>query len=206
MSLTLHKTPHKSARLRKASEITLAVIHYTGSMNCAGTVSWFETPRKKRRVSAHFVIDVDGHVHQFEDVLTRLWHAGVSQWQGRNRCNGFSIGYELVGTRGRPFLAAQYAALRELLADHIQEFPITAVVGHEHVSPGRKVDTGPWFEWDGLLDGLAFCEDVQWLGGERLEPVITAQDLADDLNDEASDEDDGSMDGGDDGPWWRWWR
>ena len=50
------------------------------------------------RVSAHFVIRRDGELLQFVPCGKRAWHAGVSCWQGRERCNDFSVGIELEGT------------------------------------------------------------------------------------------------------------
>jgi AmpD protein len=51
-----------------------------------------------RKVSAHFLIRRDGDIIQFVSCLARAWHAGVSSWQGRERCNDFSIGIELEGS------------------------------------------------------------------------------------------------------------
>ena len=42
------------------------------------------------RVSAHFLIRRDGTIIQFVPCGKRAWHAGVSSWQGRDRCNDFS--------------------------------------------------------------------------------------------------------------------
>ena len=50
------------------------------------------------RVSSHFLIRRDGALLQFVPCAMRAWHAGVSAWQGRERCNDFSIGIELEGT------------------------------------------------------------------------------------------------------------
>ena len=163
-------TPNKSKRRRSPADITLGLVHYTGSPNMDGSVAWFQDSRAK--VSAHYIIGTDGDVAAFEDDLAWLWHAGKSSWQERDGCNAFSIGYELVGTGEQPFLAAQYASLRELLVDHLREYPIDSVVGHQHVSPGRKVDPGPFFEWGTLLDGIEYADSVKWLGGERRTTLV----------------------------------
>ena len=47
------------------------------------------------RVSAHLCIFRDGRIHQYVPFDRRAWHAGVSAWRGRTRCNDFSIGIEL---------------------------------------------------------------------------------------------------------------
>ena len=66
------------------------------------------------RVSAHFFIRRDGAVIQFVSTEDRAWHAGVSRYAGRERCNDFSIGIELEGTDTLPYADAQYQALRQL--------------------------------------------------------------------------------------------
>ncbi|RJF97760.1 1,6-anhydro-N-acetylmuramyl-L-alanine amidase AmpD [Noviherbaspirillum saxi] len=99
------------------------------------------------RVSAHFLIRRDGHVMQFVSANDRAWHAGVSTFCGRERCNDFSIGIELEGSDFEPFEVAQYASLAELTAALRAHYPLTDVVGHEHVAPGRKTDPGPHFDW-----------------------------------------------------------
>ena len=99
-------------------------------------------------VSAHFFIRRDGSLIQFVPCTQRAWHAGVSNWQGRERCNDFSIGIELEGTDDLPFTDAQYATLVPLLATLKTAYPIQAVVGHSDIAPGRKTDPGLCFEWE----------------------------------------------------------
>lgn len=101
-------------------------------------------------VSAHFLIRRDGELLQFVSCDARAWHAGASSWQGRSDCNDFSIGIELEGLEGETFDAAQYAALAALVDALAARYPISAVVGHEHVAPGRKQDPGVGFDWSRL--------------------------------------------------------
>ncbi|MDV6346797.1 1,6-anhydro-N-acetylmuramyl-L-alanine amidase AmpD [Nitrosomonas sp. Is35] len=99
------------------------------------------------KVSAHFFIRRDGTIIQFVPCMQRAWHAGVSQWQGRERCNDFSIGIELEGSDTTPFTDAQYtalAALTQCLCDH---YPVKDIAGHSDIAPGRKTDPGPCFDW-----------------------------------------------------------
>lgn len=99
------------------------------------------------RVSAHFLIRRNGALIQFVPCEKRAWHAGVSHWKGRERCNDFSIGIELEGCDEQIFEDAQYARLRSLLALLQQRYPDIEVTGHEHIAPGRKTDPGPCFDW-----------------------------------------------------------
>lgn len=102
------------------------------------------------RVSAHALVRRDGSVVQYVPFHRRAWHAGASQWRGRERCNDFSIGVELEGTDKRPYASAQYATLARLLPVLKARYPIEAAVGHSDIAPGRKTDPGPAFDWDRL--------------------------------------------------------
>lgn len=102
------------------------------------------------RVSAHCLIRRDGEIIQYVDFNRRAWHAGVSSWQGRERCNDYSIGIELEGTDSTPYTKQQYLALAEVtrvLQQHYPEITNERIVGHEDIAPGRKTDPGPAFDW-----------------------------------------------------------
>lgn len=103
-----------------------------------------------RKVSAHFLIRRDGEVIQFVSCLNRAWHAGVSNWQGRERCNDFSIGIELEGSDFEAFEPKQYQTLIALVKKLKQAYPIEHIVGHSDIAPGRKTDPGPFFDWSQL--------------------------------------------------------
>ena len=103
------------------------------------------------RVSAHFLIDRQGRLIQFVPCARRAWHAGVSSWGGRQGCNDFSIGIELEGSAECRFEPVQMRVARALLDLLRSRYPIAAVVGHEHIAPGRKDDPGPGFDWNRLL-------------------------------------------------------
>ena len=102
------------------------------------------------RVSAHFLIRRDGELIQFVSCQQRAWHAGLSCWDGRQRCNDFSLGVELEGCDELPFEEAQYTRLVALLETLRARYPIAAIVGHSDVAPGRKSGPGPCFDWQRL--------------------------------------------------------
>lgn len=106
-------------------------------------------------VSAHFFLRRDGRLLQFVSCDERAWHAGVSQWRGRPRCNDRSIGIELEGLEGQGFEPVQYAGLERLLRALAARYPLRDVVGHEHIAPGRKCDPGPGFDWNALIKVLS---------------------------------------------------
>lgn len=111
--------------------------------------SYFESIRELR-VSAHFLIRRDGELIQFVSCDSRAWHAGVSVWRGRERCNDFSLGIELEGCDDVPFDALQYKALSDLVAVLAQHYPIIDICAHSEIAPGRKTDPGPCFDWSRL--------------------------------------------------------
>lgn len=102
------------------------------------------------KVSSHFLIRRDGELIQFVPCNKRAWHAGVSSWQDRERCNDFSVGIELEGSDFEPFESAQYKVLNALLASLQKAYPIRHIVGHSDIAPGRKTDPGPFFDWSSI--------------------------------------------------------
>lgn len=99
------------------------------------------------KVSAHFLVRRDGGIIQFVPCERRAWHAGVSEWQGRSRCNDFSIGIELEGSDFVPFDSRQYRALSRLTRYLKRRYPIRHIAGHADIAPARKTDPGPYFDW-----------------------------------------------------------
>lgn len=79
----------------------------------------------------------------------RAWHAGVSSYHGRERCNDFSIGIELEGTDTQAYTEAQYQQLVVITQALIQRYPGIAdnITGHCDIAPIRKTDPGPAFDW-----------------------------------------------------------
>lgn len=107
---------------------------------------WFKNVRDLH-VSAHFLIRRDGAIVQFVPTTLRAWHAGVSSFQGRERCNDYSVGIELEGTDTLSYTDDQYVRLAALATAIATRHPIQWVQGHEHIAPGRKTDPGQAFDW-----------------------------------------------------------
>lgn len=102
------------------------------------------------RVSSHLLIDRRGRLTQYVPLPARAWHAGVSTFEGRERCNDFSIGIELEGSDERPFTQKQYRRLISVTRALLQVFPRLTparITGHSDIAPGRKTDPGPHFDW-----------------------------------------------------------
>lgn len=119
--------------------------------NC---LDWDEHPFfdeiRGAEVSSHLLIQRDGELLQFVDLFERAWHAGQSCYDGRENCNDFSIGIELEGTDDDPYTAVQYTVLCDVTTLLLRQFPAMSadrIVGHNDISPGRKTDPGPAFDW-----------------------------------------------------------
>lgn len=105
------------------------------------------------RVASHLLIRRNGEIVQYVPFHKRAFHAGVSSYQGRERCNDFSVGIEMEGTDFVPFTDRQYQQLECLLPALVASYPTLSfahITGHEHIAPGRKTDPGPFFNWQRL--------------------------------------------------------
>lgn len=112
------------------------------------------------KVSAHFFIRRNGEIIQFVPCTLRAWHAGISCWQGRNRCNDYSIGIELEGSDTLPFEPIQYDKLIALTSALLTAYPIRDIVGHADIAPNRKTDPGPYFDWKRYHQGFS-SDDIR---------------------------------------------
>jgi N-acetyl-anhydromuramoyl-L-alanine amidase len=119
---------------------------------------YYDTHLRGVRVSAHFVIHRDGELEQFVSCDQRAWHAGASNFFGRERCNDFSIGIELEGSDATTFEAAQYRTLSALVKALMAHYEIQALAGHSDIAPGRKTDPGPHFEWSRLQQDTTLAD------------------------------------------------
>lgn len=102
------------------------------------------------KVSSHLLIRRDGEIVQYVPFHQRAWHAGVSSYKGREKCNDFSIGIELEGEDQTPYTDIQYQLLAETtsaLLDQYPELSTSSIAGHSDIAPGRKTDPGPAFDW-----------------------------------------------------------
>ena len=150
---------------RPSNEISLIVIHaislppelfntlpvmafFQGTLDTE-TDPYFEA-LKDVRVSAHLVIGRQGEVYQLVPFDKRAWHAGESEFEGRSRCNDFSIGIELIGPEEGPFTDRQYQSLAKVCSELYLNYAIEPghIVGHRQIAPGRKIDPGVDFEYE----------------------------------------------------------
>lgn len=158
-------SPHADAR-PDPNDISVLVVHgislpagqfgtpyidqlFMGTIDCDADPSF--AILRNLRVSAHAVIHRDGQCVQYVPFHRRAWHAGVSHYCGRKRCNDFAVGIELEGTDTTPYTKEQYQTLAEVAAALVRTYPALTpqrIVGHQHIAPVRKTDPGPAFDWD----------------------------------------------------------
>lgn len=108
-------------------------------------------------VSAHILIDRAGKITQYVPFNRRAWHAGPSEFKGRQCCNDYSIGVELEGCDDQPYTDEQYIQLAALTKVLMKQWPAInreSIVGHCHIAPDRKTDPGPQFDWLRYFDLL----------------------------------------------------
>jgi AmpD protein len=104
-------------------------------------------------VSSHLLIERTGKLTQFVPFNKRAWHAGQSNYLGRERCNDFSIGIELEGTDDIEYTGQQYRVLSAVVMALLSTYTSLSserIVGHCDVAPQRKTDPGQSFDWQRL--------------------------------------------------------
>ncbi|WGE36365.1 1,6-anhydro-N-acetylmuramyl-L-alanine amidase AmpD [Actinobacillus genomosp. 1] len=157
-------SPHFNAR-PIANDISLLVIHYISlppeqfggnfidqffQGNLDPTVHPYFEEIKDLRVSAHCLINRKGEITQYVNFNDMAWHAGLSEFNGRDKCNEYSIGIELEGSNHQPFTEAQYQSLAHLTQALMTEYPeitLQHIAGHCDIAPERKIDPGQYFDW-----------------------------------------------------------
>ena len=138
---TNRKTPNVSAgRVIKPSHVILH--HSSGAY--AGSVSWCMDPVSK--VSYHCIVARNGKRTVLATPSQRTWHAGVSSWQGRKDANSFAIGLSWEGdTYQVPLSDDAILSAVEYLLPILDEYhiPLSNIIRHADISPGRKDDCSP---------------------------------------------------------------
>lgn len=121
---------------------------FLGQLDCSTHSSFHDL--KGLEVSAHCLIRRDGNIIQYVSFFDKAWHAGVSSFKNRERCNDYSIGIELEGTDDVPYTSNQYKQLIALtlcLQDKFPDITMGNIVGHCDIAPLRKTDPGEVFDW-----------------------------------------------------------
>ena len=133
-------TPNKGNKVIIPEAVVLH--HSDGSYR--GGCEWLASPASK--VSYHVLIARDGRRTVFANDTERCWHAGKSNWFGRQDLNSWSLGLAWEGnTYDYPLGDDAMASAIEWLAPRMRKWgiPMSMVVTHQQVAPTRKTDISP---------------------------------------------------------------
>jgi len=162
--------PANDFNQRNGEAVRQVIVHYTA----APFASSLNT-LTRGGVSAHYLLaDPDDptyraagydelRVFRLVDESQRAWHAGASQWAGRDNLNSRSIGIEIVNQARydagvvtfAPYGAEQADVLIALIRDICSRYPQigpTDILGHSDVAYWRKSDPGPRLPWRSLFE------------------------------------------------------
>jgi len=147
---------HDFTRPRGVLPISLVVIHYTAGHEKGDLLTL--RGGTDRKVSVHYLVGRNEKfgIKRIAPEGRAAFHAGQSRWtdhEGNHRdfVNAFSIGIE-ISNMGPPegFTDFQYEAVAQLARDIMDRHSLISVsrfVGHQDVSPGRKIDPGRLWDW-----------------------------------------------------------
>lgn len=195
--IPITKVSHQKSRARRGGEISLLVLHHTAG-------HWKYDLKILRGltatdVSVHWLVGrtpEQGIVAIVPEHRT-AYHAGKAKWttaggHDTSAINDISLGIELSRPPDcPPFTAFQYEATAQLCRFVMRSYPLITwerIVGHYHVSPGRKTDPNPGFDWERLkdmvmgtpvkleVDGEAIADEGRLVDGTTWVPVrVVAQ-------------------------------
>lgn len=112
--------------------------------------------RAESQVSYHVLIAPGGTRARLVPDEYVAWHAGVSTFQGRTRCNDFLLGVSFAGdTRAQPLTADQIASALDWLTPRwlLHRWTPAVMTDHRQIAPGRKDDLAP-AEWARLIAAI----------------------------------------------------
>ncbi len=157
--------PAKNFNERNGEPVQQVILHYTAAPFASSLRALTQN-----EVSAHYLLpdpDEPGYraagyeelrAFRLVDEDQSAWHAGVSQWGGRDDLNSRAIGIEIVnlarddaGVFTFPaYRTEQVDVLIALLRDMLDRYPQigpTDILGHSDVAYWRKSDPGPRLPW-----------------------------------------------------------
>ena len=154
MTLNIVEHPSPNHAPRGELPVDVLVLHYT-ELPLKESLDILSDDKREGRVSAHYVLDLDGTVYRLVPEERTAWHAGKSWWRGREALNATSIGIEIVNLHGdrHDYPPQQIAALIELCKAILERHPHIEprnVLGHSDIAPQRKIDPGRRFPWKTL--------------------------------------------------------
>ena len=146
------KSKNFDNRLKK-SKIKYIIIHYTQTKNLNDAIKLLCS--NKRKVSSHYVVDLNGKIYKLVEDNKRAWHAGLSFWKNEKQLNEKSIGIEIVNEgehikKKYPKIQIKSVILLLKYLKHKFQIKQSNILAHSDVAPTRKIDPGIFFPWDEL--------------------------------------------------------
>ncbi|MBO9541408.1 N-acetylmuramoyl-L-alanine amidase [bacterium] len=179
-AVTQVPSPNHNDRPGGSKDITAVVLHHTSGGTLESNANYFKNP--SAQVSSHYIVGKDGRIVQSVQDGKRSWHAGTSEFKGRNDVNDFSLGIEIVnaGTGSDPFPDSQYKSVIDLVAWMCQTYniPVDRITGHKDIAlpRGRKNDPAPNFDWNRVRSGVQ--AKLQGGSAPAAKPAAPAQPVA----------------------------
>tara|TARA_B100000963_G_scaffold337541_1_gene333636 strand:+ start:991 stop:1707 length:717 start_codon:yes stop_codon:yes gene_type:complete len=141
----------------RKTKIEFIILHYTETKDLSDALDLLTD--KRRKVSAHYLIDIDGTIYNLVSETKRAWHAGVSMWQGLEDINSRSLGIEIVNQgekKSNYYPDLQIKALIALIKYLMKKYKIDSnnILGHSDIAPLRKIDPGKYFPWKKLSENM----------------------------------------------------
>tara|TARA_B100000989_G_C19528652_1_gene468356 strand:- start:296 stop:1030 length:735 start_codon:yes stop_codon:yes gene_type:complete len=157
------KSPNFDNR-QKNSKINFLVLHYTETNSLREAINILCSPKKK--VSSHYLIDINGDIYNLVEEKKRAWHAGISFWRNYENLNNSSVGIEIVNSGEmlkKKYPDKQIESLinlsKQIKLNH--NINTSNILGHSDIAPRRKIDPGIFFPWNKLaLHELGFWIEI----------------------------------------------
>lgn len=131
--------PTPNVDTTRVNEVKGVILHHTAEPTAQRSLEVLTS--KRRGVGTHVVIDTDGTRYVMCEPHVVTFHAGNSILNGREGCNGFTVGIEFQGnTLVEPLTQDQIDSAVEYLLPIIKEYnvPIGNIVTHEMVRQAYK--------------------------------------------------------------------
>jgi len=132
------------------------VLHHTAEQDTAQTTS-IKGFLNKGGNSAHVIIKKDGSRQVFANPDQVTFHAGESEFKGRENLNDFAIGVEFAGNTMQTRLTpSQIDSFVEYILPIIQKnnIPLENIASHKMVAPLRKPEDMNDIDYNNILDAL----------------------------------------------------
>lgn len=126
-----YRSPRNPER-RNRKRTTLIILHTTEA-HAKSSLN-----KLSERGEAHYCVVENGTVYRIIDRDKEAFHAGRSMWNGREDCDEYTIGIEVVGHHDKPVTLAQLEAIKELVSQlqNVYKLKDSQVVCHSHVAYG----------------------------------------------------------------------